>query len=386
MNNIFVTEEDREESILERRDRERQENGRVENDEPVPLIPNIKGDVRKTITGIEVWKQDPPNDGYRGTIPTVSDFSTVAKLYGNGLYEFRAVSAEGKVLRRNQVVRISYTATDSGGKQEQSAPVATEAPDLQLLRWQAEQHAADSRRIEDFGRMSVETTRDMARANLDAQARQHEAAIARDREYHRATMEQQQTFFQYMMLQMNMMHQQQMERADRSNALVVSVVQKASDPTALLSVFQQGLMLSQGMAAQEEEDDDEPEPEQPWVKAIEAGAGMVRDLVDIKRTQIAVPAKSPQAAAPTPVLPQQPATEQKPPSAPKKRPKVERLFTKSELAAVIRAKHIMQQKGLDFEGTVNNALMYIVQGAGIDSGEPTGETPPESSDSAARDA
>lgn len=373
----FVTEEDREESIIERRDRERSENGKVDNEESLPLFPNIKADARRVVQHIEVWKQDPPNNGFRGTIPTSSDYATVAKLYGNGMYELRAVTQDGKVLRRQNNVSIAYTAPE----EDKPAYVpAHNTPDMTLLRWQADQHAADSRRIEDFGRMSVESTRSMAESQLAAQARQHELNMQRDREYHQAQLQQQQQFFQQMMAQVQTFHQQSMERAASQNNLIIEVMQNSherisaqSDPRALLSVFQQGMMLSAG---QQDEDEDETPDGEPWVRAIEAGAGAVKDIVEISRNKIAVPAAQPaqtQQTAPT---------QQKPASTKTAKPKskAKSLFTKNELSTVIRAKRIMQQRGLDFEATVNNALMYLVQGAGIDSGEPNTEQEPESED------
>jgi hypothetical protein len=46
--------DDSEETVIERRDRERGENTKVENEEGIPLIPNVKLDVRKTIYAIHV--------------------------------------------------------------------------------------------------------------------------------------------------------------------------------------------------------------------------------------------------------------------------------------------------------------------------------------------
>lgn len=373
--------EDAEESMIERRstiEAREAPSKKIDNEEEIPLIPNLKGDQRRTIVHLEVWKQDPPNDGFRGTVATTTDYASISKLFGNGLYEFRAVTQEGKVLRRHQGVRIAYTAPAEPKPEPIYENPAT--PDLTLLKWQSEQHAADSKRIEDFGRMTVDTTRDIATTQLRSMTAQYEASIQRDREYHASLMQQQREFFQQMMLQAQTAHNQSMERTRQENNLVVQIMQqsherlsRATDPTTLLNVFQQGMLLNAGQDDEPEEIED-IDPGQPWVKALESGAGIVKDMVELSRA----PKNNAQAPAPTNTAP--------PTQPPAKKKKSAPLFSKSELSTIIRAKRLMQQKGLDFEGTVNNALRYLVQGAPVvssdDEPEPDGDDTDGDSESA----
>lgn len=393
MTAFLMSDEEREESIIERRERERTESGKIDNDELIPLIPNIKGDVRKTLTEIQVIKLDPPGDGYKGNIPLESGMSTVAKLYGNGVYNFHAINQDGKVLRRSTGVKISWIPPENASKPPSNDQASN------LLQWQAEQHSRETARVEAFGRMAVESTRETATQHITALATQQTSAVERDRAYFAGLMAQQQQFFQSMMQQSQQMHQQTMERAREDFRQTIQVVQlshervaQASDPHLLLNMFKQGLALN---ASNTEDDEDEPESENPWTEAIRAGASAIKDITDVakinaitavkKPVRAALPPKrkgrTPPPAAPL-VSPQENVLDSAgpiPPTTPSKR---EKIFKAGELAEIVRLKRLLDMKGLDFAATVRNASQYIA-GADVstEQDEPADESESESDES-----
>lgn len=382
MTSFLMTDEEREESIIERRERERAENGKVDNDELIPLIPNVKTDVRKTISEIMVYKTDPPGDGYKGNVAVSAGMTTIARLYGNGVYDFHAITQEGKILRRNTGVKISWIPSDTAPKQTNTGDSHN------LLQWQAEQHSRETARVESFGRMAVESTRETATQHINALTAQQTSAVERDRAYFASLMSQQQQFFQSMMVQSQQMHQQTMERAREDFRQTIQVVQlshervaQASDPHLLLNMFKQGLALN----ANNTEEEDEPESENPWTEAIRAGASAIKDITDVAKINAITSAKKP---LPKPVRPKLKTTP-KPPAAPLVSPsenaldsagpipettpnKREKIFKPGELAEIVRLKRLLDMKGLDFAATVRNASQYIA-GADVSEQQDDGE-------------
>lgn len=381
-NSFLMSDEEREESIIERRERERNESGKIENDELIPLIPNIKHDVRKTLSEIQVYKLDPPGDGYKGNVPITAGLTTIAKLYGNGVYDFHAINQDGKVLRRNTGVKIAWTPTEP-----EKRPTNAHNESSNLLQWQADQHTRETARVESFGRMAVETTRETAREHISALTSQQAASTERDRSYFGALMAQQQQFFASMLAQTQMMHQQTMERAREDFRQTIQIVQlshervsAASDPNLLLNMFRQGMAIN---ADNPREDDDEPESENPWTEAIRAGASAIKDITDVAKIsaitsakqQPAKPVRKPKPAPKLPpaaplVSPTQNVLDSAGPTpnpASNTPPERVKIFKPNELAEIVRLKRLLDMKGLDFAGTVRNASQYI---AGADVGTP----------------
>lgn len=352
----FLSDEDREETIIERRERERAENGRVDNDEAIPLIPNVKLDARKTIHAIQVWKTDPPGDGFKGAVPPHTNYETIAKRFGNGLYDFHAVTQDEKVLRRNQGVKISFT-FDEPEDDSPSHPVAPQA-DMRLLEWQAQEHTRSTQRTENFARMAVDSSRETAKQHLEMLSTHQKASADRDRDFFAGMMAQQQQFFAAIFQQSQTAHVQAMERSREDFRQTIQVLQmsheraqKANDPTLLLSLFREGLALGSGNSDEEDESE-------PWVDAIKAGAGAIKDMTEIAKIKaIAVPKASPS-------LPEATQSTQAP--SEHKQPKKQLPFDKNELSELIRLKRLMDQKGLDFASTLRNASAYFSGASDID--------------------
>jgi hypothetical protein len=244
---------------------------------------------------------------------------------------------------------------------------------MQLLRWQAEQHAKDSARVESFGRMVVDTTRATAEQQITAITKNQEATQSRDRDFFAGILAQQQQFFASMMAMTAQAHAMTTERSREDFRQTIQVLQmsheresKANDPTLLLGLFREGLALGAG------NDSDDDETEVPWVEAIKAAGGAIKDITGAANIRALAVPKTPVAPVARPVIENPapaPATSTKPN---KKKPP----FTREELAEVLRFKRIMDQKGMDFSQTVRNASQYFAEGEAIDENAPEGETDP----------
>jgi DNA polymerase III gamma/tau subunit len=397
--NFLMSDEEREESVIERRERERAENGKIDNDELIPLIPNVRNDVRKTIACLQVYKRDIPGDGYKGDVDVTATMTSIARLYGNGVYDFHAVNQDGKVLRRQTGVKIAWVPST-----ETTPKTGTGGAEANLLKGQAEQHQRETARVESFGRMAVESTRDNAHQHIAALTAQQSAAIERDRAYFASLMAQQQHFFQSMMQQSQQMHQQNMERAREDFRQTIQVVQlsnervaSANDPHLLLNMFKQGLALN---ADNGQDDEEETESENPWTEAIKAGASAIKDITDVAKINAITSAKKPVRAP----LPPKKRAKPLPPAAPLVSPqentldsagpipsntpaKREKIFKPGELAEIVRLKKLLDMKGLDFAATVRNASQYIAGAdVGTDTEEPEDEPESESGESSESDS
>ncbi len=374
----YNPEENQEESVIERRGRDI-ENGKVDNDESIPLIPNVKNDVRRTIHQIEVWKTSQPNPGFKGAVPPSANIAAVARLYGNGIFDFHAVTADGKILRRNQSVSISVDSPQPDNPAT-SKPSGSGDATMSLLTWQADQHRAETERVQAFGKMAMDTTRNSGEGQLKTMAEMFRANQERDREFFASQNQSQREFFATMMQMQERQHSYAMERSREDNTRIISVLEtthareaQANDPNRVLQLLQAGAQLYLG-AGDEEEEEETPSPDNsasPWMDAFKVGVGAVKDLTEAAKFKAAV--TTPMATAPTIPAPppkQAPATKSE-----KRKPPLSR----KEIRAILRAKAVMDAQGLDFVETVGKATQVLAGGAVIDTSEPEKGNEPDSS-------
>jgi len=355
---LAMSDEDREESIIERRDRERLDSGKVENTEEIPLFPNVKQDQRKVISSVLVFKTDPPGDGFKGRVAPSATHETIARLYGNGVYELHAVTPDEKVLRRNTIKVAWQPPTPETPKTAYSPTDPDHVP--RILDWQAAQHAKDAQRTEAFARMSIEGSQTTAKQHIDTLAATQAASTERDRTYFAGLQAQQQSFFQSMMQQTQQAHLMAMERSREEFRQTLQLMQisheravKASDPTLLFSLFREGIALGAGS----NRDEDDNDAAEPWAAAIQAGASAIKDITEVAKLKaIGAPKLAPALPVTTPPTPTTTPTPSKR-STPKPPP-----FDPSEVAELLRLKAILAQKGMDFSETVRNASSYFVGG------------------------
>ncbi len=366
----FLTEEDREETIIERRERERpSESGRAENEEVIPLIPNIKGDQRKVITHLEVWKVNPPGDGFKGRIATSATPETIAKLYGDGTYDINAIAGDGKTLRRAQGLKVAWVNPDKKDELAVS-PANVVDKEANLLTWQAEQHERSSARTESFGRMVVDTVTTQSKQALDNQLRAFEQQVARDREFFSTQAAAQREWSQQIMQQQALAHQQAMERSEQNFRQAMEVTRasherqlQTQNPNANLRIFQEAFQFMGSMGLLESGDDEDEEA--PWVTAIEAGAEAISNITDAYRTKVQAAVNTPKLNEPKPqsnlnTKPSAPDTQQAP--APKKKKK-RGLFSREDVAALAQMKAELEKRGIPFSRAIQYASQNLM-GAG----------------------
>lgn len=366
----FALEDEREESVIERRDRERIENGKVENTEEIPLIPNLKHDVRRTITALEVWKEDPPGAGFKGKIPPHADLSMVSQLYGNGMYEFRAINADGKILRRSSGIQIAMV---SQAPERPASQAATSDKEMQLLQWQAEQHSRESARTEAFGRMAVDSTREIARENTRMLTEQHTSSSNRDRDFFQSLMNQQQQFFAGIMQQAEQAHRLAAERAQNDFQRTIQLMtitntraQEANDPRNILAMAQQLLALTAGSAGpdDDEEDDNDAQSQGPWAEALTSGIAAVKDITELAKIKAVTDLRQPaqQSQKPAAALPNPQLQKRRTPRVPG--------VTREDLKTFLEVKRTLSAKGLDFNQTVRQLMPYLTGGSAVEPNEP----------------
>lgn len=365
MTEAFLTDEDREESVIERRERERFDVTKVENTEEIPLFPNVKQDQRKIIASLLVFKMDPPGDGFKGRIAPTSDHETIARLYGNGVYDLHAAAPDGKVLRRNSIKVAWQPPTEETPATHANGGDLGQVP--KLLDWQASQHAKDAARTEAFARMSIEGAQANAKQHIETLATSQAASTERDRAYFASLQAQQQSFFQNMMTQTQQAHMMAMERSREEFRQTLQLMQisheravKATDPTLLFSLFREGIALGAGST----KDDDEGDQSEPWAAAIQAGASAIKDITEVAKLKaIGAPKLPPALPVTTPPTPA--ATPANTPTNGKPKSTKPPPFDPSEVAELLRLKAILSQKGMDFGETVRNASSWFVAGGDI---------------------
>lgn len=377
---VFLTDDEREETIVERRERERNltQSGKAENEEYIPLIPNVKADQRKTIVHLEVWKVNPPGDGFKGKVSPTATPEHIAKLYGDGTYDVHAIAADGKTLRRNVGIKVAWVNPD--GHEKPAPPLTTPDKEMSLLTWQAAQHEKESVRTEAFGRMVVDTVTGTSRDQAAATERRHEQQITRDREMYSGLITQTQTWAQSMMEQQRQSHQQSMERSEQNFRQSMEVMRmsherqiQASNPNANLHIFQSAMQWagSMGLIGDGDEEDDSSSS---WVNAIEAAGEAIGDITEAYKFK--TKASLVAGAAKTLAEPQQkqnlkpnekPAesTATQPNEEPARKKKRKAPFTRDDMMGMLEMKAALEEKGIPFSQALRYAranLMGAVNG------------------------
>ena len=379
----FTTSEDEardDENYIERREYSSSyEKGaaKSEDEEAMPLFPKIRQDQRKTVHCINVYRRDPPHDGFKGTVPATASMEYIASLYGNGLYDFEACLEDGKILRRSHGVKISYE--PNGGKTKSSAPVMGGSMDL--LAWQAAQAEKDSQRASEAAGRSMDMVRSHAETSVAA-LREHMSGMQeRDRTFFQTILQQQadlhatqtatmQTFFAAMLSQTQADHRHFMERSREEHRQTMEVVyannrQQEQSPTLFLDLIRQGMLLASGGQNQTEDEEDGDDENSPWAESIREGISAVKDITEVFKTKQA----SQSAASPTsgkaPSLPasgQQPSARisQQPPTRRKRAviPGIE----KEDIRELARLKILLDQRGIDFSAQLKQLTQMVAMG------------------------
>jgi hypothetical protein len=307
----------------------------IENDEPIPLFPNIDKDHRNVIVSIRVWKRTPPGDGFKGDIPPTSTLDFVAKRWGNGIYDMEAMNQAQQVLRRHQNIKIDIGGLDSFTRpQGQSNELAE-----RLLDRQATQFERDSERSKQMADKAITLTESLSTNYASMIREDSKGRIERDREFFQAQATQQANLFQGVLAQMQQMHQMSMEQQREGFQQTMQMMQvqhqhsqTMNNPMLLLSLFREGLRF--GQESQGEED-----PLSNILKSGVMGLGQIKDMMALQSTikPVTLPAGKPTRSAST-----------TPPA-----------LTREELLDLVRLKKLATAKGQDFHEMVRQAKTVL---------------------------
>lgn len=344
------------ESVADRREREQRLD--LSQGEIIPLVPNADKNPNRAVFAIQVHKKDAPNDGYKGDVSPYTTMSTIAKLYGNGLYDFAAVNEAGKVLRRNSGVKINMVASPDTPPQRAQAQPAADAS-LELLRMQTAEHRFNSEKVENFGKAAIASSQSQAEKHIQLVSETAKATIERDREFFATQAAQTQNFFGAMIAAITATHQQAMERSEQSFKQVLTIMlssaereRESNNPMLLMQVLREGLTLGRDMGGDNEDDN-------PITATMKYGLGGLKEIKEMMLLKSMQPAAKPKKLAKA-----NPAGQSKTASQPTKKAALSR----EQLKRVIVLKNIMEQKGMDFDAMVAQASQHMA-GASADEEE-----------------
>lgn len=368
------------ETVEERRTRET----RVETnpDDTIPLIPNVQLSSSKAISYIQVERIDGPESGVKGQVPPNTNLAGVHALFGNGIYNFHACNERHKVLRRNDGIRISYPAKPQG-MPGGLIPTAFPPPDMKLMQFQHEAHLRENERLEKFGQMAIETTRQQGKESSESA-----------QSFMKSAMDGMQTFFGAMLKQSDQTHTQAMERQREEhrqwreqeaarrqeereqNQANRERERELNNPMLFLALFREGIQLGQHTGES---------PEDPMIAAMKYGVdglkeigGMVRSFGTGPKTK-GLPGKQ-----------QNPATPQQgkaPANGKVTNPaRSGRKFTQGEVKEMARVAAIVEQKGMDLETVLRQAGAYLAGVTPDDGNQADGDEPEPDDESDSEDS
>lgn len=344
----------------------------VENTGPVPLMPNLDANARHVITSIRVIKKTPPGDGIKGEVPESTTLDFIAKRWGDGIYDFEALNEASQILRRNTNVKIAMGYSQGldvppnptmqrmiiGGQSDEISEKLLARLDEASKRAQQSSEAAliaTQKLSQDYAAMVREDSKERA---------------SKDRDYHDSRSKQQTDFFQTMLVSMQTMHEQAMERSREQFQQTLQMMQFShqqtltqNNPALLFQLFERGLKFGAEANAGEEES-----PLSSILGAATQGLSTVKDMMMLQ--QQPQPAMLP-ASAPPPV----PTANPKQQSEPKKKAPI----SKDQLLEVVRLKKIAESRGLDFNGLLKQAQMMVANMPSED--EPGGDENEDSEES-----
>ncbi len=326
----------------------------VENDGPVPLMPNLDANARHVITSIRVHKRTPPGDGIKGDVPESTTVDFIARRWGDGIYDFEALNEAQQVLRRNTNVKIAmgYQTMDSGslgsqlsGKLIAPIPAADGMADKLLERLDAV-----SDRAQKASESALQSTQKLSADYASMLREDSKDRSEKDRAYHKAQSEQQTNFFQAMISNMQAMHEQSMERSREQFQQTMQMMQFShqqtltqNNPALLFQLFERGLKYGAEANSEGEES-----PLSAILGGLTHGLGTVRDMMMLQ---------NPQPSAMLPVSnPSQPS---KDPKLPTSKSTKKRVISNAELVEVVRLKKLAESKGYDFGGLVKQAQAMV---------------------------
>lgn len=321
----------------------------VENSGPVPLMPNLDANARHVITTIRVNKRTPPGDGIKGDVPDSTTVDFIARRWGDGIYDFEAMNESGQVLRRNTNVKIAmgYSPTS---EQPQASMLGKmmmgTVPDNNMSDKLFERLESESKRAHLASESAVESARKLSQDYASMMREDAKERSEKDRAYHQAQTAQQGNFFQTMLVSMQTMHEQAMERSREQFQQTMQMMQMShqqtlsnNNPALMFQLFERGLRFGADASSEAEES-----PLTSILGAATEGLSTVKDMMMLQQQK--PPAMLPVGAK------SQPAKKKENPA---KKPPISR----EDMMEIIRLKRLSEQKGLDFSGLVKQAQTMV---------------------------
>lgn len=340
----------------------------VENEGVLPLFPDIDKHSRNVVFAIEVIKTTPPNDGYKGQVPPTANKQHIGIRYGNGLYTFEAVNADGEMLRRVQNVKIDFTpAPESvGSSSPRAAPAQPYDGSLaeRLLGRLSEEHEKSSQRSKELTEQTIKATTEQAKSYAELIREDSKTRGERDRQFFEAQTKQQQNFFAEIMTNQQQMHEHNMASMREGFQQTMQMMelnhrhaQAMSNPMLLLQLFKQGLEFGNEMSGEGD----------PFTTVVNAG---VKGLSEFRQMMSLQSGKSP-AKLPNGQSASKGAEKGKKPG----KAGLSRL-SRDEAVRVMRIKKLAERAGQDFDAMLSQAESVLAGAGDDDSDDEPGDTDP----------
>jgi len=329
--------------------------GPVDNAADLPLLVHAGTSKSNTVTYLKVVRLDGSRKerGLKGKLTPESTAEDVARRFGNGTYKIEGCNAKHKVLAREEALEISIPGFDDDDNQP--APVQNGGGGggqfalhgMQMISRMSDKHGevvrdqavSMSEQVREMAARTMEMLTTFTSAQRDSERASHESATAN-----------QQQFFATMMAMQTTAHAQQMEMLtamhDRGRKDQV-------DPMAMIQVFLDGMKAAGELGGGGDGDE-------PWVKALKEGTGMMGHLAQLANAPAVAGRLSPQ-------LPPQPQARALP-SSPRAAnpesngsPRKRRLpFKKGEIREMAQLKSALRNRGISFDEFLAQTKEHIL--------------------------
>lgn len=339
----------------------------IENDEPIPLFPNLDKDARNVITLVRVWKRTPPNDGFKGDISASATLDFIAKRFGNGIYDLEALNQNQQVIRRNQNIKVDLSGMDPSPARPAIPPDSGLAE--RLLDRQATQFENDARRSKELTDATLTVTKTLSTDYATMIREDTKSRLERDREYFSASTQQTMSMMQALLLQTTQMHEQAMSSAREGFQQTMQMMQlqhqqaaTMNNPIFLLSLFKEGLAMGQNNVPDED-------PLSSVLKSGVSGLGHIKDMMSLQSAM--APPTLPVGKSAVLPNPERKAGGKRPPP-----------LTNDELRELVRLKKLASEKGHNFHAMIKQAQEIIRQNGANPEESPEDDSESEDSDGA----
>lgn len=312
----------------------------IENSADIPLFEDSDKRGLRSATYLKVIKLDKPGAGYKGQVPLTSTLETIGQLYGDGIYNIEACNHKHQILRSKENIRISLADNNAdSGKNSSNGKNSGANSNLELITELNKNHSEEIKRTREISERVANESIIQSKQHTDLIRIQTESAAAREREFMQSAQKNQQDFFANLMIAQSQMFQQTMAMITMGHqqtmeSLRATTEREQNSGNSNVEVLMKGLSLGRDMAG----NDDSPD----WLKALDKGGNMMKDLLQLK-SENNVKVEPP---------PQSKGNRQRDPN--KKLP-----LTRTELLEIIRLKNSLNAKGIDFEAMVRQTREHL---------------------------